>query len=111
MGSARIKEHPRLTVSTETGMLHYELQPQSQLLFLAITLADLPQSAAFTFLHQLRGDAELLLCDRALPPAQQPRVPLREGSVYVVPGGLPYEVRRAQGSIGLVVTNDPLGNK
>ena len=43
MGSARIKEHPRLTVSTESGMLHYELQPQSQLLFLAITLADLPQ--------------------------------------------------------------------
>ena len=37
MNSARIKEHPRLTVSTEAGMLHYELQPQTQLLFLAIT--------------------------------------------------------------------------
>jgi hypothetical protein len=35
-------------------VLHYELQPQSQLLFLAITLADLPQSTAFTFLQQLR---------------------------------------------------------
>lgn len=54
MGSSRIKEHPRLTVSTESGMLHYELQPQSQLMFLAITLADLPQSAAFTFLNHLR---------------------------------------------------------
>lgn len=55
MGSARIKEHPRLTVSTDSGMLHYELQPQSQLLFLVITLNDLPQPTAFHFLQQLRS--------------------------------------------------------
>ena len=50
MHSARIREHPRLTVSTEAGMLHYELQPQSQTLFLAITQPDMKQSAAFAFL-------------------------------------------------------------
>ena len=36
-------------------MLHYELQPQSQLLYLVITLADVPQSSAFSFLDQLRN--------------------------------------------------------
>ena len=54
MVSNRIKDHPKLTVSTESGMLHYELQPESQLLFLTITLKDTPQSTAFDFLSQLR---------------------------------------------------------
>jgi hypothetical protein len=43
MGSARLREHPRLTVSTEQGMLHYALQPATGLLFLAITHPDMPQ--------------------------------------------------------------------
>ncbi|KAL1498990.1 hypothetical protein AB1Y20_013509 [Prymnesium parvum] len=64
LNSARIKEHPRLTVSTEKGMLHYELQQQTQLLFLAITQPDMKQSSAFAFLHELKMgfvafDAEL----------------------------------------------------
>ena len=42
------------TERAQVGMLHYELQPQSQLLFLAITVNDLAQSNAFAFLHQLR---------------------------------------------------------
>ena len=35
-------------------MLHYELQPATSLLFLAITHPDLPQSAAFAFLNAFK---------------------------------------------------------
>ena len=56
MGSARLREHPRLTVSTEQGMLHYALQPATGLLFLAITHPDMPQSAAFSFLESFKNE-------------------------------------------------------
>ena len=56
MGSARLREHPRLTVSTEQGMLHYALQPATGLLFLAITHPDMPQSAAFGFLEAFKNE-------------------------------------------------------
>lgn len=40
----RVLQHPLLTVSTEVGMMHYELHAPSRLLFMAITLPDLQQA-------------------------------------------------------------------
>lgn len=50
----RVLQHPLLTVSTDVGMMHYELHAPSRLLFMAITLPDLQQSAAFAFLTTLK---------------------------------------------------------
>jgi len=68
-----------------------------------------------TFLMQLRGDA---LIDLSLPsPAaatttySTERVPLPEGSCFIVPPKCTYTVHREAGSRGLVVINDPSGNK
>jgi len=54
--SARLQEHPRLTVSTEVGMMHYEMNNQTDLLFVAFTQPDLPQSSAFSFLQKMREE-------------------------------------------------------
>lgn len=56
-----------------------------------------------TFLLQLRGAAHVKLG------AEQ--VPMAEGSCLVVPAGGEYMVTREAGTVGMVVTNDPLGNK
>jgi 3-hydroxyanthranilate 3,4-dioxygenase len=56
-----------------------------------------------TWLHQLRGDAAISMSGGT--------VQLDEGACVVVPGGVEYTVERAAGSLGLVVTNDPAGNK
>ena len=56
-----------------------------------------------TFLLQLRGDAALRV--------GREETALREGACVVVPAGAEYSVARPAGSRGLVVTNDPLGNK
>ena len=39
------------------------------------------------------------------------RVRLAEGACTVVPAGREYGVTRPAGSRGLVITNDPVGNK
>ena len=60
MRSEKIREHPKLTVSTDgIGMLHYELgvaHGNSRLLFLAVTQADYPRSEAFEFLRTMREE-------------------------------------------------------
>jgi len=66
------------------------------------------QSSVFqheTFFHQLRGEATIDVKGRA------DAVTLQEDSCFVVDSGVPYTVRRSPGSVGLVVTQDPLGNK
>ena len=95
MGSARIKEHPRLTVSTESGMLHYELQPQSQLLFLAITISDLPQSTAFTFLQQLRTRFVSLFEQRISSKSLHPHDPAASHLIKTLCATLPPQPRPA----------------
>ena len=56
-----------------------------------------------SWLYQLSGQATLEMGGRALT--------LEEGAAVVVPAQTEYSVRRAPGSRGFVVTNDPLGNK
>ena len=56
-----------------------------------------------TFLLQLRGEARVELGAEC--------VPMAEGACLVVPANREYAVTRAPGSRGLVVTNDPRGNK
>ena len=58
-----------------------------------------------TWLYQLRGTARVAVSsiDEAMT--------LNEGSCFVVPPDVAYKVQRSQGSLGLVVTNDPTGNK
>ena len=55
-----------------------------------------------TWLYQLSGVASLKLGGEV--------VDLFEGSAVVIPAGSAYEVSRQAGSIGMVVTNNPLGN-
>eukprot|EP00908_Phaeocystis_cordata_P008463 Transcript_1914.p3 GENE.Transcript_1914~~Transcript_1914.p3 ORF type:complete len:196 (-),score=58.36 Transcript_1914:30-617(-) len=57
-----------------------------------------------SWLHQLRGEATVTL-------RGEPALTLAEGACMVVPAEREYSVTRAAGSRGLVVTNDPLGNK
>jgi len=66
------------------------------------------QSSVFeheTFFHQLRGEATIEVEGRT------DAVTLPEDGCFVVDGGVPYTVRRPPGSLGMVVTQDPLGNK
>ena len=52
------------------------------------------------FFYQIEGDMEL-----HVKPPDQPRqvVPIRQGEIFVCPGGLPHSPRRSAGSWGLVV--------
>merc|ERR1712150_245184 len=66
------------------------------------------QSASFeyeTFFYQLTGEASLDVA------GFKEAVDLKEGSCFVVDAGTHYTARRKEGSIGLVVTQHPLGNK
>lgn len=66
------------------------------------------QSGVFpyeTFFYQLRGEATIQLEGQDSP------FVLPQDGCYVVDSGVPYVVRRTVGSIGMVVTQDPLGNK
>jgi len=56
-----------------------------------------------TWLYQLRGDASVSVEGGA--------VTLVEGSCLVVQPNVRYEISRTGGSVGLVVTQDPKGNK
>eukprot|EP00656_Telonema_subtile_P029470 TRINITY_DN32603_c0_g1_i2.p1 TRINITY_DN32603_c0_g1~~TRINITY_DN32603_c0_g1_i2.p1 ORF type:complete len:327 (+),score=70.09 TRINITY_DN32603_c0_g1_i2:59-1039(+) len=56
-----------------------------------------------TWFYQLRGSAAMTVAGDS--------VELSEGSCYIVPAGVPYEVQRPEGSLGLVVTQDPRGNR
>lgn len=57
-----------------------------------------------TFLYQLKGQATIEVAGRA-------DVLLMEDGCFVVDGNLEYTVTRPKGSIGMVVTCDPMGNK
>jgi len=56
-----------------------------------------------SWLYQLRGNASITVDGETTE--------LAEGSCVVVPGGMRLVVRRPQGSVGMVVRNDPTGNK
>eukprot|EP00928_Gymnodinium_smaydae_P040658 TRINITY_DN27556_c0_g3_i1.p1 TRINITY_DN27556_c0_g3~~TRINITY_DN27556_c0_g3_i1.p1 ORF type:complete len:343 (-),score=74.06 TRINITY_DN27556_c0_g3_i1:18-1001(-) len=58
-----------------------------------------------TFLYQLRGQATVEL------QGSGETIAVTEDGCFVVGAGRTYSVRRPTGSIGLVVTCDPLGNK
>lgn len=58
-----------------------------------------------TFFYQLAGQASVSVAGRPLP------VSLKEGSCFVVDSGTAYTATRGEGSVGLVVTQDPRGNK
>lgn len=60
-----------------------------------------------TFLLQLRGQAHVELVDGSGAEA----MPMEEGSCMIIPPDREYSIRREAGSRGLVVTNDPMGNK
>ena len=53
--SAQLTKHRDLTVSTEVGMMHYNLLAPQGLLFMVITIPDMLQSEAFRFLENLRN--------------------------------------------------------
>jgi hypothetical protein len=55
-------------------------------------------------LYQLEGDATVSV-EGAAP------TPLKAGSCCVVGSGKAFVVERAAGSVGMVITNDPKGNK
>lgn len=56
-----------------------------------------------TWLHQVRGSAEVVVGGKALT--------LEEGCCCIVQPGVHYDVYRPAGSAGLVVRQDPRGNK
>ena len=58
-----------------------------------------------TWLYQLKGEAQY-----SEDGAEEMRT-LKEGDCYVVSANTPYLVERPAGSIGMVVTQDPWGNK
>ena len=64
-----------------------------------------------TWLYQIRGEAEVRVEAGDDGSAEGAVATLREGACAVVPAQRRYSVRRAAGSRGLVVTNDPMGNK
>jgi len=53
--SAQLTRHKDLTVSTDVGMMHYNLLAPHGLLFMAVTIPDMLQSDAFRFLEKLRN--------------------------------------------------------
>jgi hypothetical protein len=53
--SAQLTRHRDLTVSTDVGMMHYNLLAPHGLLFMAVTIPDMLQSDAFRFLEKLRN--------------------------------------------------------
>lgn len=53
--SAQLTRHRELTVSTDVGMMHYNLLAPHGLLFMAVTIPDMLQSDAFRFLEKLRN--------------------------------------------------------
>lgn len=57
-----------------------------------------------TWLYQLEGDVYVSVDD--MPPALLPA-----GSCVIVPAEARFSVTRPHGSVGLVVQNDPKGNK
>lgn len=66
------------------------------------------QTATFaheTFFYQVEGDAAVSIVGR------EGDVTLKSGSCFVVDAGTEYTVKRSAGSIGLVITQDPMGNK
>jgi len=66
------------------------------------------QTAAFdyeTFLYQLRGEATIAVKGR------EKEVDLAQDSCFIVDAGKEYTVKRKPGSVGLVVTQNPMGNK
>lgn len=63
------------------------------------------QAKQETFFYQIKGEMVVEVSGRPAP------VTIPEDGCFMVDGGVSYKVHRKQGSIGLVVTNDPLGNK
>jgi 3-hydroxyanthranilate 3,4-dioxygenase len=66
------------------------------------------QSASWeheTFFYQLKGDIVLQAGGKS------DGVTIPQDGCFVVDSGVPYTVTRPEGSLGLVVTNDPMGNK
>merc|ERR1711879_1137310 len=62
-----------------------------------------------TFFYQLEGQAVIEVEEK---PAFKPEpITLVEGSCFVVDCGVRYKICRSKGSIGMVVTNNPAGNK
>jgi 3-hydroxyanthranilate 3,4-dioxygenase len=71
------------------------------------TVSERATNKGDTWIYQLRGAASVSVDDADEINSQQ----LMEGCGGVVPAGKPYVVSRSAGSVGLVITNDPMGNK
>lgn len=66
------------------------------------------QTASFaheTFFYQVAGEVTLSAAGR------EGQIAIDQGSCLVVDSGVQYSVTRPAGSIGLVITQDPMGNK
>ena len=77
--SAQLQRHSDLTVLTELGMMHYNLLPTQGLLFMAVTIKEMAQPDAFTFLRNLR--------DRVFREFPQAAAPAGSPSQFEVPRG------------------------